>query len=274
MPRRRSARRSRARWRRAGAAAKSWSSTTARPMARCDCSRFRAQRARRYRAEPGSSRRRAIVPSRRPTENGSSFSMPTICCCRDAVSASVQGAGDRCRCRRLRLAGSRRGWIRSGQGPVRSVDVEALAADPEVACATRFWAPPAALMYRRSLVDKIGGFRPDLPVIQDARFLFDAASHGAGFARSPHVGAFYRVRPQSLSRRDPARFWRDVLLNGTQIEALWRRAAASPPTGARCSPTSTMAPRTGCFGRAIRRSAMRSPRCAHRGCRSAADIGC
>ena len=27
---------------------------------------------------------------------------------------------------------------------------------------------------------------------------------------------------RSLSRRDPARFWRDVLLNGTQIEALWR----------------------------------------------------
>ncbi len=28
--------------------------------------------------------------------------------------------------------------------------------------------------------------------------------------------------PQSLSRRNPAQFWRDVLLNGKQIELLWR----------------------------------------------------
>ena len=27
--------------------------------------------------------------------------------------------------------------------------------------------------------------------------------------------------PQSLSRRDPVRFWRDVLTNAKQIEALW-----------------------------------------------------
>ena len=33
-----------------------------------------------------------------------------------------------------------------------------------------FGRPLAALMYRRSLVEKIGGFRLDLPVIQDARF--------------------------------------------------------------------------------------------------------
>jgi glycosyltransferase involved in cell wall biosynthesis len=108
------------------------------------------------------------------------------------------------------------------KGPVRSVDFEALAADPELACAGNFWASPAALLYRRDLVDRIGGFRLDLPVIEDARFLFDAARHGARFARSPHIGALYRVRPDSASRRDPARFWRCVLLNGTQIEASWR----------------------------------------------------
>ncbi len=107
-------------------------------------------------------------------------------------------------------------------GPVRSIDFAALSGGPEVACATHVWATTAALMYRRSLVEKIGGFRGDLPVIQDARFLFDAAYHGARFAHSPHVGARYRVRADSLSRRDPAGFWRDVLLNGTQIEALWQ----------------------------------------------------
>ena len=105
---------------------------------------------------------------------------------------------------------------------VRSIDLAALEADAETACATHVWATTAALLYRRSLVEKIGGFREDLPVIQDARFLFDAAYHGARFAYSPHLGARYRLSPQSLSRRDPAQFWREVLLNGRQIEALWR----------------------------------------------------
>jgi hypothetical protein len=99
----------------------------------------------------------------------------------------------------------------------------------EVACAADFWATTTARTYRRSLVKRIGGFREDLPVIQDARFLFDAAHHGACFTHLPHVGARYSVLPQSLSRRDPARFWRDVLLNGKQIEILWRaRGGLSP----------------------------------------------
>jgi glycosyltransferase involved in cell wall biosynthesis len=112
------------------------------------------------------------------------------------------------------------------KGPTKAVDMGALAIDAEIACATNFWATTAALMYRRSLVEKIGGFRGDLPVIQDARLLFDAACHGARFVRSSHVGAHYRVLPHSLSRTDPRRFWCDILANGKQIEALWRGRAA------------------------------------------------
>jgi glycosyltransferase involved in cell wall biosynthesis len=107
-------------------------------------------------------------------------------------------------------------------GAVRSIDLAALEADAEIGCATHVWATTAALLYRRRLVEKIGGFREDLPVIQDARFLFDAAYHGARFAHSPHLGACHRILPQSLSRSNPGAFWRDVLVNGKQIEALWR----------------------------------------------------
>jgi glycosyltransferase involved in cell wall biosynthesis len=113
-------------------------------------------------------------------------------------------------------------------GAVRSVDRAALNGDAELACATHVWATTAALMYRRSLVEKIGGFREDLPVVEDTRFLFDAAYHGARFAHSPHVGARYRISQASLSRRDPALFWRCCLLNGKQIEALWRARGALP----------------------------------------------
>jgi glycosyltransferase involved in cell wall biosynthesis len=107
-------------------------------------------------------------------------------------------------------------------GPRRAIDWLALLANAELATAVHVWATTAAMLYRRSIVERIGGFRPDLPIIQDARFLFDAAYHGARFVRSPHVGAKYRILPNSLSRRNPARFWQDVLRNGQQIEALWR----------------------------------------------------
>ena len=107
-------------------------------------------------------------------------------------------------------------------GPLRQLDWPALGADAERAIASHVWATTAAILYRRAIVEKIGGFRNDLPVIQDARFLFDAARHGARFAHSEHVGAQYRVLPASLSRRDPAGFWRDVLANGKQIEQIWR----------------------------------------------------
>ncbi len=102
------------------------------------------------------------------------------------------------------------------------IDWDALANNAEIACATHVWATTGAIMYRRSMVEKIGGFREDLPVIQDARFLFDAAFHGAKFAHAPHCGSYYRIQDNSLSRRSFAEFWLDVLRNGEQIEALWQ----------------------------------------------------
>src|SRR5262249_27697819 len=58
-------------------------------------------------------------------------------------------------------------------GARRSIDWQALATDAERATATHVWAPPAAILYRRSLVEKIGGFRADLAMAEDARLLFD-----------------------------------------------------------------------------------------------------
>lgn len=112
----------------------------------------------------------------------------------------------------------------------RSSDWTAMATvGAEVACATSFWAPPVAVLYRRAVVERIGGFRADLPVIQDARHLFDAAHAGARFAHVAEVGAAYRVQAGSLSRRNPAAFWRDVHRNGRQIRDAWRARGAIDP---------------------------------------------
>ena len=102
-------------------------------------------------------------------------------------------------------------------------DLAAIERDAEVATATsEFWAPPAALLYRREIVDRIGGWPAGLPVIQDARYLFEAARRNARFAYVAGVGAYYRVSPNSLSRRNHSRFIGDCARNASEIEAIWR----------------------------------------------------
>jgi glycosyltransferase involved in cell wall biosynthesis len=103
-----------------------------------------------------------------------------------------------------------------------SIDWPALEADPQIAIASHVWATTAAVLYSRAIVEQIGGFNLSLPIIQDARFLFDAAYHGGRFARAPHVGARYRVLVGSLSRGNPGEFAQDLLTNSIQIGERWR----------------------------------------------------
>ncbi|WP_432806801.1 glycosyltransferase family 2 protein [Methylocystis echinoides] len=103
----------------------------------------------------------------------------------------------------------------------RTIDWAALETDAELATAVHAWATTAAILYSRRIVERVGGFRPELPIIQDARFLFDAAFHGARFARADHMGARYRVLADSLSRRSPERFAQDLFTNSIGIEEMW-----------------------------------------------------
>lgn len=107
---------------------------------------------------------------------------------------------------------------------------ELLEDDAEAACAdSRFWLPPVAILYRRGVVERTGGWRPNLPVIQDARFLFDVAAQGAKFCHVPGVGALYRVTAQSLSRRNHGQFMRDCFVNAQEIETHWRKKSTLTP---------------------------------------------
>jgi glycosyltransferase involved in cell wall biosynthesis len=92
---------------------------------------------------------------------------------------------------------------------------------PEVARLS-FWAPPAALMYRRSIVEKIGEWKDWLPVIQDARFLQDAGLVGGKFVHVPGIGASYRVHTDaSLSRRSQTAFVSDAFRNGCDLQSIF-----------------------------------------------------
>jgi hypothetical protein len=100
--------------------------------------------------------------------------------------------------------------------------IEDVNSDPELACFTSFWCPPAALLYRRRIVDRIGPWNASLPVIQDARYLLDAALAGGRFVHVPGVSALYRDdTPDSLSRRSDHAFVTDVFRNAEQVARLW-----------------------------------------------------
>jgi hypothetical protein len=117
-------------------------------------------------------------------------------------------------------------------GVVRHPPLELIAMDIQVATATsRFWAPPAALLYTRAIVESVGQWREDFPIIQDARFLFDVAARGARFIYISEIGAFYRVTSTGISRNNPANFVEECIRNAAEIERLWFNQQA--PTAAR-----------------------------------------
>jgi glycosyltransferase involved in cell wall biosynthesis len=98
---------------------------------------------------------------------------------------------------------------------------------PDVDLLTEAWWPPGALLYRRTIVDRIGPWREDLPIIQDSRFQLDAALSGGTFVHVDAIGLKYRVHSnESLSRRDPGAFLDDCFRSVSELQAAWERQSA------------------------------------------------
>ncbi|MBD2385330.1 glycosyltransferase family 2 protein [Cylindrospermum sp. FACHB-282] len=116
-------------------------------------------------------------------------------------------------------------------GEVVVRQIEDINPNPEIALFTDFWAPPAALVYHRRIVEAIGSWNESLPIIQDARFFLDAALVGGKFVYVPGVQADYRVQKtnNSLSRRHPANFVQDCFLNACQVEDIWKANGGITP---------------------------------------------
>ncbi|AFM04283.1 glycosyl transferase [Bernardetia litoralis DSM 6794] len=96
--------------------------------------------------------------------------------------------------------------------------------DEEIALFTDFWCPPAAILYSKSIVDKIGTWNMELPIIQDARYFLDAAIQKGKFIYTKGIMAEYRVSEgTSLSQRHgEVKFVNDVFTNAKQIHELWK----------------------------------------------------
>jgi len=94
--------------------------------------------------------------------------------------------------------------------------------DSEADLFTDFWCPPAAYLFRRGIVEKTGGFRESLAIIQDARFALDCALQGARFVYCQGIMAYYRVHSSlSVSQKDPVAFYQDCLRNANEVQLWW-----------------------------------------------------
>jgi glycosyltransferase involved in cell wall biosynthesis len=111
--------------------------------------------------------------------------------------------------------------------------IEDVGADPEIAFFTEMWCPTAAYLWRRSFLrDRHPGWHSNLPVIQDARFAWDAARVGAMFIYDDNISVLYRTnQSNSVSTRSQGAFLRDRRFNALEIERQWR--ADGPLTPAR-----------------------------------------
>lgn len=102
---------------------------------------------------------------------------------------------------------------------------------PELELFTDFWCPPAVYLFRRAVVEAVGGWNERLPIIQDARLAFDCALRGARFLYCPGLAAYYRVRPSgSVSTRDRIAFVRDCYQNAVEVSQWWEaHGGLTPP---------------------------------------------
>jgi glycosyltransferase involved in cell wall biosynthesis len=109
--------------------------------------------------------------------------------------------------------------------------IEDVNADPEIAFFTDMWCPTAAYLWRRSFLQTCHpGWHPNLPVIQDARFAWDAARAGASFIYDDNIGVLYRTnQSNSVSTRSRGAFLRDCRHNALEIEREWRSDGSITP---------------------------------------------
>lgn len=121
--------------------------------------------------------------------------------------------------------GNWRQLVKNKDGRVeKKEDIRRMFDDPEIDLLTGDrWCPIHLYLYRRSIVEKTGGWNEGLPVIQDARFALDCALNGAKFVYCPEVTVEYRMlSSDSVSTRNSIAFVRDCFKNASEIEEWWK----------------------------------------------------
>ncbi len=108
---------------------------------------------------------------------------------------------------------------RSGQY-VRGTIIAKRLTEPELDLLRGFWCPTGAYLFRRNIVDQVGGWTGFLHY-EDDRFLQDCAFQGANFIYSPGIMAYYRTGPRPLWRREPVAALREHYRYIQYVEHHW-----------------------------------------------------
>lgn len=106
-------------------------------------------------------------------------------------------------------------------GPIMARRMEDVHPNPQIALFTDFWCPPAAYMYKRHIVERIGGWAEGFEVMEDVRFVNEVAMNGAKFFHVPGVGVDFRVSKASFSIRQRAVLTRHFYKNVITMESWW-----------------------------------------------------
>ena len=111
----------------------------------------------------------------------------------------------------------------NGEFTYKEIHNRQLSKNIEVDIFTDFWCPPAVLLYTKTIVDKIGNWKEWLPIIQDARYMLDAALNHGKFVYCPVLVAQYRTgQEQSLSSKNALNFVKDCYVNAMDVWELWK----------------------------------------------------
>ncbi len=103
--------------------------------------------------------------------------------------------------------------------------IQDISEDPEVAFFSTLWCPTGCYLWRRSFLEKVLPWKEWLPVIQDARFAWDAAAAGACWIHDPEVSVLYRQhRSGSVSTKSRQAFLTDCVKNVSDIQRRWQLA--------------------------------------------------
>jgi glycosyltransferase involved in cell wall biosynthesis len=100
--------------------------------------------------------------------------------------------------------------------------IEDIHPDPEIAFFATLWCPTGGYLYRRAFLDQVLPWKEWLPVVQDARFAWDAAAAGARWLHDPTPSVLYRQhRSGSVSTQNRLAFLLDCLANVEDIRRHW-----------------------------------------------------
>ena len=94
---------------------------------------------------------------------------------------------------------------------------------PDIDLLNGTWVPLCAQLFRRSIVERAGGWDVRYPLIEDVKFEFDCAVQKAVLVRCGTIMGTYREHAASLHRTQTKGFLKGCLQLALDAKEIWQR---------------------------------------------------